>query len=106
MPVKVPTRAGYSIPAFPPVTIHGPIRLVKESPVTDTAGNVCRSLSTLEGYSDEAGGHLFDEGGCGHGELEEEERFGTRVELDGEGDVATAVAKECSGDFAADWRFD
>lgn len=60
-----------------------------------------RHLLALECNAYEARGHLLYERGGGHGELEEEDGLGTRVELDGEGDVATAVTEECSGDFPA-----
>lgn len=61
-----------------------------------------RNLLGLQGDSDQTGGHLFNKRRGRHGELEEQNRFGTRVELDGEVDVAAAMAEESSGDISAD----
>lgn len=74
---------------------------MEEPPLPAAALHSSRNLLALECDTDEAGGHLLDEGGGGHGQFEEEEGLGARVELNGEGDMAAAVAEEGSGDLAA-----
>lgn len=99
--MAVPLRAAPArrVSALPPITVHGPHGFVKQPPAPTRA-------VALERDPDEAGRHLLDEHGGGHGEVEEEDGLGSGVVLDGEADVAAAVAEQSAGDFAAEGRGD
>lgn len=92
------TRAREGETRFHSVAIHGPGRVMEE---------LCGSCSPgefvgVEGDAEDAGGHLFKESSGGDVEMEQCKGFGTRVELEGEGDMAVAVAEEGAGELAAE----
>lgn len=97
VPVEVNARARHREATLPSVAVHGPRGLLEQLPAVQGG-----HLVGLQRDSDQTGRHLFDERRGGHGELQQQNRFGARVELDGEVDVASAISEERAGDFSAE----